>query len=201
MSPAPRILVAYATREGQTAKIAEEIENIGVRMGVDVDCVKVDAVTEHALTDRYQGVLVGGSIHLGDFEPELTAFVQRRRSELEALNASFFAVCLTEAEKGDLARETVFGYLQKLSQLTRWHPAMMTAFAGALRYSRYGFVKRFLVKEVARTRQLPTDTEHDYELTDWGSVDAFAEDVIGVAVGKPVAVRPIERDEANAAPL
>jgi menaquinone-dependent protoporphyrinogen oxidase len=49
---------------------------------------------------------------------------------------------------------------------------------GALRYTQYGFLKRFLMKQISRRHNGPTDTSRDYEFTDWQRVDRFVERVL-----------------------
>jgi len=65
---------------------------------------------------------------------------------------------------------------------TGWRPGHVLAVAGALAYSQYNFIIRFVMKRIARKAGAPTDTSRDYELTDWSALDAFIGD----------AVRPVE---------
>jgi menaquinone-dependent protoporphyrinogen oxidase len=53
--------------------------------------------------------------------------------------------------------------------------------AGAFRFTRYGFLKRWVLRYIAYRRGQPTDTSQDYELTDWTALqdltDAFSADL------------------------
>lgn len=51
--------------------------------------------------------------------------------------------------------------------------------AGTLRYTRYGFFKRFLMKQINKREGGDTDTSRDYEYTDWDAVTAFANEFLG----------------------
>ena len=68
------------------------------------------------------------------------------------------------------------GHLEFL-EATGWKPDFATTFAGALRFSQYGFIKRALMKKIAAEEMhLETDGEHDLEFTSWASVAHFAAD-------------------------
>ena len=54
-------------------------------------------------------------------------------------------------------------------------------FGGALAYSRYGRFTRWIIRRIARSKNLGTDTSRDYEYTDWRAVDAFARHFIAPA--------------------
>lgn len=183
MSDRPSFLVAYATREGQARKIADEIVVVGTEMGVHL-------VEEHIgklgadVAEGYAGAIVGGSIHAGRFEKELLAWIKEHRKELEANKASFFGVCLTATKNDADSVGEITKYLDHLRDETGWQPEMMTMFAGALPYTTFGFIKRVLVKRLGMAAGLDHDTKHDYEYTDWNSVDGFADCAISHAVGR-----------------
>lgn len=180
-----RFLIGYATREGQTQKVAETIAETGRAMGVDVDLVRVQDI-EMPLAGKYDGVALGGSIHMGKFEHELVAFVAEYWAELEQMHASFFGLCLTAAADDREAAEEIHRYLTHFEEQTLWMPAFSAVFAGAIKYRTYGFIKRWMVKKIAADIHLDTDTSRDWEYTDWNGVEAFAEDAIGHAVGKEI---------------
>ena len=57
----------------------------------------------------------------------------------------------------------------------REHPAPYPV-AGALAYSHYNLLVRFIMKRIARSAGADTDTSHDYEYTDWADLDRFTAD-------------------------
>jgi menaquinone-dependent protoporphyrinogen oxidase len=54
---------------------------------------------------------------------------------------------------------------------------MIVCFAGRLAYTKYGFLKRFLMKRIARKEGASTDTSRDHEFTKWSDVEQFAADM------------------------
>jgi menaquinone-dependent protoporphyrinogen oxidase len=52
------------------------------------------------------------------------------------------------------------------------------AVAGALLYSTYNFIIRFVMKQIAKKASRPTDTSHDYEFTNWKAIDGLVDEVL-----------------------
>ena len=166
-----RILIAYGTTEGQTAKIADFIAEVVRRLGHSADAVNVKQSDPGI--DGYDAVIVGGSIHMGKHEEYLVDFVQRNRTTLERQPSALFSVSL--AAHGDTANAEA--YVARFEQETGWRPAQVGLFAGALLYSQYGFFKRQVMKKIVRDKpgNLSTDTSRDYVYTEWDEVRAFTE--------------------------
>ena len=58
----------------------------------------------------------------------------------------------------------------------------MGIFGGALLYTRYGFIKRRMMRSIAEQGGLATDTSRDVDYTDYDAVRHFAEDVGSLAI-------------------
>ena len=167
-----KILIAYGTTEGQTAKIAEFIADVIRGHGDEVEAADIREVRD-TIPDGYHGVIVGASIHMGKHDKHVVEFVLKNRHLLERLPSAFFSVSL--AAHGDT--EEAEGYVEQFEQQTGWRPAKIALFGGALPYTHYGFVKRHLMKRIARDKpgHLGTDTSRDYVYTEWDGVKRFAE--------------------------
>lgn len=164
------IHIAYATREGQTAKIAEYIAEVVHAHGHQADTVEI-AHAKDGVPAECDGVIVGSPIHMGKHDKHATEYVRYNREALEKVPSAFFSVSL--AAHGDEAEAE--GYVEAFENETRWHPAQIALFAGALPYTRYGFLKRHLMKKIAGDKpgSLGTDTSRDYLYTDWDEVTRF----------------------------
>jgi menaquinone-dependent protoporphyrinogen oxidase len=154
----PDALVLYASVEGQTARIAERIA-AGLRSrGHRVDVARAGP----ADLSRYQGIIVGASVHYGHHPAALARAL--RAARLPSAKTAFFSVSLGAKER----------YATRFLRKARWHPQLVAVFAGALKYSMYGPLKRVVVRVFAAIAGHDTDTSRDYEYTDWDAVDAFA---------------------------
>ena len=79
------ILVAYATTEGQTRKVAEFIaERLRIR-GHRVDVVDTASPAAQQVTGAYQAAFVGGSLHNQRHQSALTHFAKANRDWLASL--------------------------------------------------------------------------------------------------------------------
>ena len=177
-----RAAVFFATREGQTRRIAARLADDLRERGVQVDVFDVRESREIDFS-AYSTGCVAASVHVGHHEREMIAFVKQHRDELLRLGAAFISVTLSEAGVEDLTRpETerkqsaadVQRMLDVFFDQTGWHPDRVLAVAGALAYSQYNFIVRAIMKRIARKAGAPTDTSRDYEFTNWTAVDRLA---------------------------
>lgn len=168
------IYIAYGTVEGQTAQIAEYIADVARGHGHEVLTADIKKSGD-TLPDRYDAVLVGASVHVGKHEGYVRDFVRKNTAALQRLPSAFFSVSL--AAQGDEVNAE--GYVEKFEAETGWRPAHVGLFSGALLYTHYGFLKRAMMKKIARDKgSLDTDTSRDYVYTEWDGVRRFTEDFL-----------------------
>jgi menaquinone-dependent protoporphyrinogen oxidase len=175
-------LVCYATSEGQTAAVADRIAAVLVERGHDATAV--DLAEDAPAIEGADAVLVGASVHVGSHQPVVAEFVAANREALSARPTAFFQLSLSSATDDETRQAEAAGYVEKFLAETGWHPDRTGLFGGALRYSEYGFLKRLLLKRIARDATGDTDTSRDYEYTDWGAVEDFARDVAAFVEGR-----------------
>jgi menaquinone-dependent protoporphyrinogen oxidase len=169
----PRILLLYATTEGQTARIAERIAHTLRDRGNSVEVLPADTARTGVEPSAYDGVMVGASIHYGHHPAYLRALIRRHRAVLAARPCAFFSVSLSAGgprPKPKAAQR----YLDKFLRQTGWQPPLTASFAGAVKYSVYGPIKRRVMIVFVGLGGGETDTSRDYEYTDWDAVDRFA---------------------------
>jgi menaquinone-dependent protoporphyrinogen oxidase len=57
---------------------------------------------------------------------------------------------------------------------TGWQPQRVEFVAGAIPYSRYGLIKRWVMQYMSRQAGVKTSPSQDYEYTDWEALRRFA---------------------------
>ncbi len=191
-----RVLLAYGSEEGQTAKISERIADGLRRQGIDVDLMNCRTVSRDFVLQGYDAAMIGASIHMGRHQRYVADFVQLFREELGSLPSAFFTVCLTAKSDAAEDREQVANYMREFEGETGWHADRVAVFAGALPYTQYGMVKRFFMQRINRDAGGDADTSRDYDYTDWASVDEFAQEFLELvaATGQSRAVRSMRAD-------
>ena len=177
-----KILIAYGTAEGHTARIAQYLSDVIRGAGHEAWPVNVERTSAPG-PDGYDAVIVGASIHMGKHERCVVKYVRENRDTLERLPSAFFSVSLSAGENTDEARKAVGDCIEKFVKQTGWRPNKVGRFAGALLYTQYGFFKRWMMKRIAHSKGSPdTDTSRDYVYTDWHSVKHFAEEFLETLV-------------------
>ncbi|MBI5910441.1 MAG: protoporphyrinogen oxidase [Betaproteobacteria bacterium] len=169
----PRILLLYATTEGQTALIAECIARALREKAYSVEMLPADIDPARLDPAAYDAVMVGASIHYGRHPAYLRTLIRRHRDVLAARPCAFFSVSLSAGgprPKPKAAQR----YLDKFLRQTGWQPQLTASFAGALKYSLYGPIKRRVMIVFVGLGGGNTDTSQDYEYTDWDAVERFA---------------------------
>jgi len=174
------VLIVYGTTEGQTAKIAQHIADAGRRLGHTVDVVHAPEIAgDGAGPGAYDAAVVGASVHEGRYQRAVADFTKAHRDWLTARPSAFFSVSMAAASKNPEEVEEIRRIMGAFLESTGWAPAMTESFAGALKYTEYNWLKRMIMKQIAKHEGGATDTSRDYEYTDWVQVDAFAERFFG----------------------
>jgi menaquinone-dependent protoporphyrinogen oxidase len=169
-----KILIAYGTTEGQTARIADQLAEVMRNRGVEADSLNLK-LSQGVAIGGYDAVVVGSSIHMGKHQEDVVEFVRKNRADLDRLPSAFFSVSL--AANGDL--QNAEAYVENFVQETGWRPSKVGLFSGALLYRQYGFLKRYMMKRIVRDKPgMSTDTSRDYVYTDWDQVKRFADDFV-----------------------
>jgi menaquinone-dependent protoporphyrinogen oxidase len=175
------ILVAYATTEGHTRKVAEFIaERLRIR-GHRVDLVDVATPAAQDVTGPYQAALIGGSVHQHKHQDALTHFAKSNREWLAAMPVAIFSVSLASALGGIDDRLEAQRMLEEFVAETGLRPWATRRVAGALKYTQYDYFKRLVMRLIAKHHARDTDTSCDHEYTDWDDVEAFVEQFLAEA--------------------
>ncbi|MFZ4834986.1 menaquinone-dependent protoporphyrinogen IX dehydrogenase [Rouxiella sp. Mn2063] len=168
-----KVLVIYSSRDGQTHAIASYIASC---LKETDDCDVIDL--QHANTvnlANYDKVMIGASIRYGHFNPLLDKFIKTHLATLNTLPSAFFSVNLT-ARKPEKRTPQTNAYTRKFLLGSPWQPTLCGVFAGALRYPRYRWLDKVMIKLIMRMTGGETDTSKEVEYTDWEQVKQFAED-------------------------
>ena len=169
------ILILYGSIEGQTQKIAEHIASYLLRHGHQVISLSCKQLPAGFSLENFDAVIIGGPIHMGKYPGYLQRFVKRHRDWLNSVPSALFTVCMGIRSEEAKSRETAAHYPQRFIEQTGWKPSVTRTFAGAVKYTQYNFITRFIMKMIARKEGGSTDTSRDHEYTNWEEVEDFAE--------------------------
>lgn len=170
-----KLLVLFSTRDGQTREIASALSSELNEQGFDVDVVNLHRA-EAIDWQNYCGVVIGASIRYGHFHPLVQRFVKNHLSELQKLPGAFYSVNLV-ARKADKRTPQTNSYTRKFLLQSPWQPQRCAVFAGALRYPRYRWYDRFMIRLIMKMTGGETDIRKEVVYTDWHQVSQFAHEI------------------------
>ncbi|MEJ2552431.1 MAG: flavodoxin domain-containing protein [Gammaproteobacteria bacterium] len=167
------VLIVYGSKEGQTAKIAERIAQIIRKQGLQASTYSTKEIQTGFAIDGFDAAIVGGSIHMGSYPAYLRKFVTIHRDWLSDVPSAFFTVCMAIQSQNADERAEARNYGVRFTNSTRWRPTLSETFAGAVKYTQYNFITRFIMKMITKREGGSTDTRRDHEYTDWDAVARF----------------------------
>jgi len=183
-----RTAVFYATREGQSELVAQRVAGDLRSRAIEADVIDVKGIRGHVDWDAYDAAFVVASVHVGRHEREMIEFVKRSRRELEALNAAFVSLTLSQAgaeldtntpAQREKAHAEALRMVADFAKDTGWRFEHSLTVAGALMYSKYNFLVKWVMKLIAHAEGFDGPTSSDYEFTNWSTVDRFVDEVGG----------------------
>jgi menaquinone-dependent protoporphyrinogen oxidase len=167
-----RVLILYGTTDGHTAKIARRVSDTLSARGIDTDVV--NAAHASARPVGYDGVIVAASVHTGSYQPEVRQWVRAHAPALADLPSAFLSVCLGVLQHESEVQEEVLATPRRFLASMGWEPTITKIVAGAVLYTKYGWLKRLLMRRIVSKAGGDTDTSRDYEYTDWNDLAQFA---------------------------
>lgn len=168
------VLIAYSTSEGQTAHVAAFIAERLAEAGLSPTIADL----RHARPNPadFEATVVGGSVHAGKLQGEVADFVKTNVEHLNSRPCWFFATSLSEAiEHAPFGHEAAQKQIDDFLGETGWRPRGSASIAGAIKYRDYSWPKRLLMKNIVAKSGGQTDTNRNWEYTNWDGVRAFAE--------------------------
>jgi len=141
---ARKILVAYATRYGSTASVAEAVGEVLCRLGHEVDVRLAKNVRD---VSSYQAAIIGSAIYAGKWMNEATELVKAQQQALARVPAAYFVVCLTMKDQTPQARAKALAYLDPVRKaIPTVQPAAVGLFAGVVNFNTMSFMHRSMLK-------------------------------------------------------
>jgi len=169
--------VFYATTEGHTRLIAQQIASTLREQGLDSEARALADDMPPVNWLDVRGVVLGASLHGGSHQKVAANFARHEARHLSARPSAFYSVSLSAGSRKPAEVDAARGLAAAFAKAAGWAPNRVACFAGKLAYSQYGFVKRQILRCIAWREGAPTDTRRDYEFTDWAAVRRFALDV------------------------
>ncbi len=170
-----RVLVIYATASGHTRKVASALAETLRTDGIDVDVVNAREKLNPSPLD-YSGVIVAAPVRGGRYARAVRRWVAGHANELRTRPTAFVSVCLGVLERNRKTDQVLDTILHNFFKDTGWQPAVVKIVAGALPYTKYNWITRWMMRRIVARAHGDTDTSRDYEYTDWEDLRSFGTD-------------------------
>jgi menaquinone-dependent protoporphyrinogen oxidase len=159
------ILVAYASKKGSTAEIAQAIGKELQTSGHTADVIEI---AKGASPAGHDAIVIGGPMYMGKID-SVGKFVKRHSPELARVPVAGFVVCLAAAAKDPEGIAWAEKALQRA--LDPLKPVAVTVFAGRLDPEKLSWFQRWITKKV----NSPVG-----DFRDWTAIAAWARDLPGM---------------------
>lgn len=145
-----KTLIAYATKHGCTEKCAQILAE---KLTGKADLCNLQMTKAPELA-RYDRVIIGGSIHIGKIQKEVTDFCENHSKELTGKTVGLY-VCGMFMERAE--EELNSSFPQQLLA----HAQAMEFFGGEFRFKKMNFMEKLIVKKVAKVNKDTTNLLED----------------------------------------
>ena len=172
-----RFLIVYGSTEGHTTAVAARMAEAMRAEGHLVELHDSKELRKNTVTQPFDGIIVGGSVHAGEHQSSLREFAKRNREVLERVPSAFFSVSLANADADEDADAESKAVVEKFIAETGWRPNQIERIAGALVYTQYNVFMRHMMKLIVKSQgRSELDTSRDFDFTDWDAVAQLARD-------------------------
>jgi menaquinone-dependent protoporphyrinogen oxidase len=159
------VLVAYASKYGATAEIAEKIGEVLRQAGLSADVRPADQVHD---VSAYQAVILGSAVYIGRWRKQAGNFLKTHDQALTKMPVWLFSSGPTgEGDPVELLKGwRIPGGLEPVAD--RIQPRDIAVFHGAVFPEKLNFIQRWMIKNV----KSPTG-----DFRDWDAITAWAEGI------------------------
>ncbi len=174
-----RILIAYATTEGQTRRICRRASEFLGDMGHIVEMLPVSedtADTEGRALAHYDRVILAGSVHVSKIQEALVKFARSHAAQLSQMPVLYLQVSLSAASTDPQDQVGLDQVTQTFCAEIGWTPQRIEQIAGAFRFTQYDFFRSWAMRWIASQKDSDIDTHGDTEYTDWDALQTTLAD-------------------------
>ena len=164
-----RLLIAYATTDGQTRKIARFAADHLADRGHTVELLNVEDAGGLDLA-RFDAAILGGSLHAGGYQKALRRYVTGARPALDTMPTLFLAVSLSAAGNDPDDWKGLTLCLEEFAEDTGWIPGRIEHVAGAFKFTEYDFFRAWAMRRIADAKGEAVEPGRDKEYTDWAAL-------------------------------
>ena len=175
-----RVLISFATTEGQTRKIAERISLQVRERGHEVNLYDTASLMDVPEVGAFDAMIVAASVHEQEHQDSAINFTAAHLDQLIRKPSAFVSVSLSAAMPNGQAEAQ--HYVDRFIAATRWSPAKTLLLGGALRWSECDYFQRQVLNHILLEEDFSPGEDVNYEFTDWMALQSFVDDFLASCV-------------------
>ena len=175
------VLIAYATVEGQTGKIARFVEGQVRDAGHETALLEIAGSTGDVEFDAIDSVVLAASVHERRHPKGFEAFVSSNRAALAERQVLLLSVSLSAAFED--YRDEAQDYLDEMTLRTGLEPAAELLVGGAVRPESYDDYAARVLRQVVLKDRAFVPTTRDHEFTNWDELALTVADFLKQRAG------------------
>ncbi len=164
-----RILICYASTEGQTRKICRFCAEHLVARGDSVEMLPAAEAGDIDLA-MFDAAILAGSVHLGRLQSALAGFAAAHAGSLDRMPTLLLVVSLAIAGNDPKDRAELDRIAADFAKKSGWTPGRVAHVAGAFRFTEYDFFRSLAMRWIAHSKGETVDPHKDTEYTDWAAL-------------------------------
>jgi menaquinone-dependent protoporphyrinogen oxidase len=169
-----RVLIVYGTTDGHTRKIADALAATFRDEGWDPAVYDAREISPRISPRHFERVIVAASLHGGRYQRAVGRWIRAHAIQLNNAHSAFLSVCLAVLDPDVHARDAAREIMKRFLHDCGWNPSAAMLVAGAVPYTRYGWIKRLIMRHILAKKNGDVDTKRDYDYTDWRALRQFA---------------------------
>lgn len=173
-----KVLLFFATIEGQTGKIARFVAERLERSGHEVTLVDAADSGAEVSPEDYDRVILAGSVHERRHPRLFEMFIAAERKALDPERTLLISVSLMAAFSG--SRDKAEDFVTEMEMRTGFKPKAVALVAGAVRPSSYDYFASQVLRHVVLRGQDYSPEDGEKEFTDWEALEAAVAEFMAV---------------------
>lgn len=129
-----------------------------------------NVVEEPPAPKGFDAVFIGSSVHVQKYNTLIKDYITENLEFLNRVPSAFFSVSMAIASQIEEEHEEVAKIAEDFLKETKWNANITWQIAGALKYTKYNYFKKLIMRSIAKKEGGSIDTSQDHEYTDWGNI-------------------------------
>lgn len=173
------LLIAFASTEGQTRKIAERAAAVASKLGQKVELYDTNGLEDLPAVDTFDAVIIAASVHEDCHQESAVDFVMAHRDQLRRKNSALISVSLSAATAD--GQQEAQNYAANFASATGWSPRRTLLLGGALDWPDCDYFQRQVLTQILVNCGLTPDQKGRHEFTDWNALEKFVTDFVAAS--------------------